>query len=77
MRLKRCINKCCISAQNYWICVHSSVKKRLYAHELNYQEVADVLGVPLGTIKSRVSRGRALMRTALHDFDRARVKTGS
>jgi len=47
------------------------------AHELNYQEVADVLGVPLGTIKSRVSRGRALMRTALHDFDRARVKTGS
>ena len=47
------------------------------AHELNYQEVADVLGVPLGTIKSRVSRGRALMRTALHDFDRAGVKTGS
>jgi RNA polymerase sigma-70 factor (ECF subfamily) len=46
-------------------------------HELNYQEVADVLGVPLGTIKSRVSRARALMRTALRDFDRVHVKTGS
>jgi RNA polymerase sigma-70 factor (ECF subfamily) len=45
--------------------------------ELNYQEVADVLGVPLGTIKSRVSRGRALMRAALHEVDLSRVKTGS
>jgi RNA polymerase sigma-70 factor, ECF subfamily len=46
-------------------------------HELNYQEVADILEVPLGTIKSRVSRGRALMRVALRDFDRVREKTGS
>jgi RNA polymerase sigma-70 factor, ECF subfamily len=45
--------------------------------ELNYQEVALVLGVPLGTIKSRVSRGRALMREALRGFDRVRGKTGS
>ena len=47
------------------------------AQELNYQEAADVLGVPLGTIKSRVSRGRALMCESLRDLDRARVKTGS
>jgi len=45
--------------------------------ELNYQEVALVLEVPLGTIKSRVSRGRALMREALRGVDRARGKTGS
>ncbi len=45
--------------------------------ELNYQEVADVLGVPLGTVKSRVSRGRALMRRALCKLDRARGKTGT
>jgi RNA polymerase sigma-70 factor, ECF subfamily len=45
--------------------------------ELNYQEVAMVLGVPLGTIKSRVSRGRALMREALRGFEWARGKTGS
>jgi len=45
--------------------------------ELNYQEVAEVLDVPLGTIKSRVSRARALLREALHGFERVRGKTGS
>jgi RNA polymerase sigma-70 factor (ECF subfamily) len=45
--------------------------------ELNYQEVAQVLGVPLGTVKSRVSRGRALMRAALIKLDCVRGKTGS
>lgn len=45
--------------------------------ELNYQEVAEILGVPLGTVKSRVSRGRALMRTALIKLDCVRGKTGS
>jgi RNA polymerase sigma-70 factor (ECF subfamily) len=45
--------------------------------ELNYAEVAIVLGVPLGTIKSRVSRARALMREALRGCEQARGKTGS
>jgi RNA polymerase sigma-70 factor, ECF subfamily len=45
--------------------------------ELNYQEVAEVLEIPLGTVKSRVSRGRALMREALHELTAARRKTGS
>ncbi len=45
--------------------------------ELNYQEVAIVLDVPLGTVKSRVSRGRALMRKALCRLDQARGKTGT
>jgi RNA polymerase sigma-70 factor (ECF subfamily) len=45
--------------------------------ELNYEEVAMVLGVPLGTIKSRVSRARAILRETLSGFDRARGKTGS
>jgi RNA polymerase sigma-70 factor (ECF subfamily) len=45
--------------------------------ELNYQEVADVLSVPLGTVKSRVSRARALMRSALVRLDCVRGKTGS
>jgi len=45
--------------------------------ELNYLEVAGVLGVPLGTIKSRVARARALMREALRGFERACGKTGS
>jgi RNA polymerase sigma-70 factor (ECF subfamily) len=33
--------------------------------DLSYDEVARVLGVPLGTVMSRIHRGRAHMRTAL------------
>ena len=32
---------------------------------LSYQEIADQLGLPLGTVKSRVSRGRLWLRNAL------------
>jgi RNA polymerase sigma-70 factor (ECF subfamily) len=40
--------------------------------ELNYQEVAQVLEIPIGTVKSRVSRGRQMMRVALGAFARRR-----
>jgi RNA polymerase sigma-70 factor, ECF subfamily len=40
--------------------------------ELNYQEVAEVLAIPVGTVKSRVSRGRALLRAALAKYARER-----
>ena len=40
--------------------------------ELSYQEVSGVLEVPIGTIKSRVSRGRALLRDALANFAKER-----
>lgn len=36
--------------------------------ELSYQEVSTVLAVPVGTVKSRVSRGRSLLREALLNF---------
>ena len=34
------------------------------------QEVSQVLDVPVGTVKSRVSRGRSLMRAALQTYAR-------
>jgi RNA polymerase sigma-70 factor (ECF subfamily) len=39
---------------------------------LSYGEVADITGVPLGTVKSRISRGRAQLRTILLDDPRHR-----
>jgi len=36
--------------------------------ELNYQEAARALDVPVGTVRSRLSRGRAMMREALRGF---------
>jgi RNA polymerase sigma-70 factor (ECF subfamily) len=36
---------------------------------LPYHEIADQLGVPVGTVRSRIHRGRAALRTALVDHD--------
>lgn len=35
---------------------------------MRYQEVADVLDVPVGTVKSRLFRGRRLLQEKLHDY---------
>jgi RNA polymerase sigma-70 factor, ECF subfamily len=37
---------------------------------LSYREVAEVLGCPVGTVMSRLSRGRHLLRQALSQFAR-------
>ncbi len=38
--------------------------------ELAYREIAEVLGIPIGTVMSRLHRGRKLLRTELANYAR-------
>lgn len=44
-----------------------------YLEELRYNEIAEALEVPIGTIMSRISRGRILLRERLQDAMSART----
>ena len=36
--------------------------------EMSYQEIADTLNIPVGTVRSRLSRGRKLLQRALWEY---------
>lgn len=36
--------------------------------EMSYQEIADTLAIPVGTVRSRLSRGRRLLQKALWEY---------
>jgi RNA polymerase sigma-70 factor (ECF subfamily) len=39
--------------------------------DLSYKEIAAITGIAMGTVMSRLARGRQLLRSALSKFDRA------
>jgi RNA polymerase sigma-70 factor (ECF subfamily) len=45
--------------------IHREVLLLTFVHDLSYAETAGILGVPLGTVKSRLSHARRSMRTLL------------
>ncbi|AOS62207.1 RNA polymerase sigma factor [Actinoalloteichus hymeniacidonis] len=47
----------------------AEVVRLAWLHELPYEEITQVLGVPLGTVKSRVSRARRLLREEMRRQD--------
>ena len=44
-----------------------------YLQDLTYREIAEVLKLPLGTVMSRISRGRGLLRQLLTEPKRAKA----
>ncbi len=45
--------------------VHREIIVLVFIEELSYPEVAKVLGIPVGTVKSRLSNARRMLRTLL------------
>lgn len=44
----------------------------LYSEEMSYRELADVLGCPVGTVMSRLHRGRKLLERELWEYAKKR-----
>jgi RNA polymerase sigma-70 factor (ECF subfamily) len=46
-------------------------------NDLSYKEIAEVAGVPVGTVMSRLSRARAMLRSAWNAAETATARPGS
>ena len=47
---------------------HRQIIKRFY-RLFAIKDIAATLGVPIGTVKSRIARGRAMLATAFHHLE--------
>jgi RNA polymerase sigma-70 factor (ECF subfamily) len=51
--------------------IHREVLVLAFVHDLSYQDLAEVLGIPLGTVKSRLSHAKSALRERLREADAA------
>jgi RNA polymerase sigma factor (sigma-70 family) len=49
--------------------IHREVLMLTFVHELSYQDLAEVLAIPIGTVKSRLSHAKQAVRTQLRQRD--------
>ncbi len=49
---------------------HRAVLVLRYFNDLSYEEIARAVGIPLGTVKSRISQGLKLLRSQLNTQQR-------
>ncbi len=52
--------------------LHQEILRLTFVHDLSYMDLAATLGVPLGTVKSRLSLARRELRAALHQKETQR-----
>lgn len=45
--------------------IHREILILTFVHELSYQDLSEVLGIPIGTVKSRLSNAKQVLRTQL------------
>lgn len=49
---------------------HQTILEMLYFKQLNQEEVASILGIPLGTVKSRSFAARNALKAKIEDYER-------
>lgn len=71
--LKRVVDADLIAALDRLPLIFREVVLLADVEECSYKEIAQICGVPMGTVMSRLSRGRRLLRRILEAFARERV----
>ena len=75
--LKRVVDADLVAALDRLPLIFREVVLLADVEECSYKEIARICGVPIGTVMSRLSRGRRLLRRTLETLTRERQRLGS